>query len=78
MSNREVLVQISRGYRLPKPNCDCPNTMYDVMCKCWEQDPDKRPTFEYLHNYFDDFFICNEPKYKTAEEMIEDGDETAV
>ena len=73
MNNRDVLEQVERGYRMPKPNLvECPATIYQVMLDCWDKDPDKRPTFEYLYNYFDDFFIANEPRYKDAEEVRND------
>ena len=70
MSNRDVLEQVERGYRMPQPiTSECPNTIYQIMLECWHKDSDKRPTFEYLYSYFDDFFVANEPRYKDAEEM---------
>lgn len=69
-NNRDVLEQVERGYRMPQPtNSDCPNSIYQIMLECWHKDPDKRPTFEYLYSYFDDFFVANEPRYKDAEEL---------
>jgi len=53
MSNNEVLAQVQRGYRQPKP-------MYDLMKKCRDSDPEKRPTFEYLHTIFEDFYTATE------------------
>jgi hypothetical protein len=73
MNNRDVLEQIERGYRMPKPTLvDCPNTIYQIMTDCWDKEPEKRPTFEYLYSYFDDFFVANEPRYKDAEELRND------
>lgn len=70
MHNREVIEQVERGYRMPKPlNCDCPDAVYEVMLQCWDADPDKRPTFEYLFTYFDDFSVSTEPRYRDAEEF---------
>lgn len=63
MANREVLDQIDRGYRHPKPK-DCPDALYDdVMKACWDADPQNRPTFEYLHSLLDDFDQAMETKY---------------
>lgn len=66
-SGREVLEQIERGYRMPKPRhekLETPDTLYEIMLKCWDKRPDNRPTFEYLYNFFDDYFVSTEPNYK--------------
>ena len=66
-SGREVLEQIEQGYRMPKPRHDrleTPDTLYDIMKKCWDRRPENRPTFEYLYNFFDDYFVSTEPNYK--------------
>jgi len=62
MANREVLDQIERGYRHPKPK-DCPEALYDMMKQCWDADAQNRPTFEYLHSFLDDFDQSAEGKY---------------
>lgn len=67
MQNREVLEQIERGYRQSKPN-KCPESMYDIMKKCWDKVPANRPTFEYLFNFFDDYFVSAEPNYKETDD----------
>lgn len=70
MHNREVIEQVERGYRMPKPpNTECLDSVYNVMLQCWDADPDKRPTFEFLYNFFDDFIISSEPSYRDAEEF---------
>ena len=63
MQNREVLEQIERGYRQAKP-AKCPDSMYDMMKKCWDKVPANRPTFEYLFNFFDDYFVSTETNYR--------------
>nr|XP_006825584.1 PREDICTED: tyrosine-protein kinase Yes-like [Saccoglossus kowalevskii] len=63
MMNREVLEQVDRGYRMPKPQ-NCPPALYDLMLDCWNKSPDQRPTFEFLTGYLDDFFVAAQPNYK--------------
>ena len=53
MMNREVLEQVDRGYRMPKPTLSptdppCPDSLYELMIQCWNKDPMSRPTFEYI------------------------------
>lgn len=67
MQNREVLEQVDRGYRQPKPT-RCPDSMYEMMLKCWDKKAANRPTFEYLFNFFDDYFISTEPNYKDPDD----------
>ncbi|XP_046355449.2 tyrosine-protein kinase SRK2-like [Haliotis rufescens] len=66
MSNRDVLDQVEKGYRMPRPRL-CPEGAYDTMLKCWDKKADNRPTFEYLFTYFDDFFISSEGSYKETD-----------
>ena len=63
MTNQEALSNLERGYRMARPAM-CPDTMYDVMLKCWAAMPDERPTFEFLHNFFEDFFVSAESQYE--------------
>ena len=66
MQNREVIEQLEGGYRMPcpKPLADPRlEPIYVEMLKCWDRNPDKRPTFEYLFAFFDDFFISSQPNY---------------
>ena len=53
MQNREVVEHLERGYRMNCPK-ECPEAIYMEMLKCWDRNPDKRPTFEYLFAFFDD------------------------
>lgn len=48
-SNEEVLECIKDDLRLPKPD-DCPETVLEVLQKCWEWNPLDRPTFQELSN----------------------------
>uniref|UniRef100_A0A3Q3S0W2 Tyrosine-protein kinase n=1 Tax=Mastacembelus armatus TaxID=205130 RepID=A0A3Q3S0W2_9TELE len=54
MSNPEVIQNLERGYRMPKPE-HCPDGLYNVMGVCWRESPDDRPTFEYLRSVLEDF-----------------------
>ncbi|XP_053549652.1 tyrosine-protein kinase JAK1 [Bombina bombina] len=43
---------LEEGKRLPSPP-DCPNEVYELMLKCWEQTPSKRTTFQALIKEFE-------------------------
>eukprot|EP00038_Savillea_parva_P008369 m.176483 g.176483 ORF g.176483 m.176483 type:complete len:1219 (+) comp14182_c0_seq1:368-4024(+) len=45
MGNEEVFAKVRQGYRLSKPPV-CPEPLYSMMRRCWEQDPSVRPTAE--------------------------------
>ena len=62
MNNREVLDQVDRGYRIPKP-FPVTDSLYEQMLNCWHKVSEKRPTFEFLYMYLDDFFVNTEPNY---------------
>ncbi|XP_038065622.1 ephrin type-A receptor 1-like [Patiria miniata] len=47
MSSQQVISQVQKGYRLPKPE-HCSQEIYDMMVSCWMEDPEKRPTFQGL------------------------------
>jgi Protein tyrosine and serine/threonine kinase len=62
MTNSEVLTQLERGYRHPKP----PNSedeMYDIMLQCWRKVAEERPTFEYLFDTMNSYHIAVERQY---------------
>jgi len=46
-SNEEVLKCVKDDLRLPKPD-NCPDTVLEVLDKCWEGNPLARPTFQEL------------------------------
>ena len=63
MTNSEVLQQLERGYRHPKPQ-NTPDQMYEVMKNCWNHDPEKRPTFEFLYTVMEDFNTFTQNEYQ--------------
>ena len=69
MNNAETMQTVEEGYRMPKP-AECPQPIYDVMLKTWETLPENRPTFEFLRNFFDNYFTSTEPNYKLAEVYV--------
>lgn len=62
MDNATTLEEIQRGYRMPRP-IECPSVIYDMMLRCWDSRAENRPTFEYLHKFFDDFATEAAPQY---------------
>ena len=51
MSDQEVIDDAIKGadrQLLERPK-DCPSKVYEVMLRCWEDDPDKRAKFEEVH-----------------------------
>uniref|UniRef100_A0A4W6DQR7 Tyrosine-protein kinase n=1 Tax=Lates calcarifer TaxID=8187 RepID=A0A4W6DQR7_LATCA len=63
MSNPEVIQNLERGYRMPKPE-NCPEGLYNIMGVCWRENPEDRPTFEYLRSVLEDFFTATERQYQ--------------
>uniref|UniRef100_A0A3B4UPG6 Tyrosine-protein kinase n=1 Tax=Seriola dumerili TaxID=41447 RepID=A0A3B4UPG6_SERDU len=63
MTNPEVIRSLDRSYRMPSPE-GCPQELYDIMMMCWKQKPEERPTFEFLQNILNDFFIATEGQYE--------------
>lgn len=68
MSNREVLEQVEKGYRMPCPS-GCPPSLHDLMIQCWKGDPEERPTFEYLQSFLEDYFTATEPQYQPGDNI---------
>lgn len=60
MNNTETLNQVSAGYRMPRP-ASCPEGVYEMMLQTWDASPERRPPFEYLCTYFEEYFVAPEP-----------------
>lgn len=63
MNNRQVVEDVERGYRMPKPNL-CPDKLYEIMMHCWRKEPQERPTFETLQWQLEDFYQADSKQYK--------------
>ncbi|XP_068685783.1 tyrosine kinase receptor Cad96Ca-like isoform X1 [Montipora foliosa] len=50
---RLIADKIQKGYRMPKPR-HVDSKLYEIMMKCWEEDPSDRPTFEKLRRTMKD------------------------
>ncbi|GFQ71335.1 tyrosine-protein kinase Src64B [Trichonephila clavata] len=68
MKNSQVSELITKhSYRMPKPSDpECSDAVYETMMKCWKKKPEDRPTFEYLHHYFTDYYVTSEAFYREA------------
>ncbi|CAH8531005.1 unnamed protein product [Schistosoma turkestanicum] len=65
MNNTETLHQVSTGYRMPRP-ANCPQSIYDMLLQIWDSCPEKRPTFAFLFEFFEDYFVTSDTNYKHA------------
>ncbi|CAF0782316.1 unnamed protein product [Brachionus calyciflorus] len=63
MTNQEVLQQVSRKYRMPKPS-ECEDKLYQIMLCCWKEKSEERPTFEYLKNKLENYFDEDDKQYR--------------
>jgi len=45
--------KVAKGDRMLKP-MDCPKEVYELMCLCWKQLPEDRPSFEQICDMIDD------------------------
>ena len=71
MSGHEVLRMIEHGGRMEKPRGppQVPDEYYNMMLKCWNQQPEDRPTFESIYNFFSDYSVNIEEQYKDVDGM---------
>lgn len=69
MSGHEVLRMIENGGRMEKPRGPpaVPDEYYNMMLKCWNQQPEERPTFESIFHFFSDYSVNIETQYKEAD-----------
>jgi serine/threonine protein kinase len=67
LDNEDVLLFISGGGTLRRPNENCSDKMFDIMTRCWKFDPKERITFteiieellvEAPEKFFENSFYC--------------------
>uniref|UniRef100_A0A1B0FJM4 Tyrosine-protein kinase n=1 Tax=Glossina morsitans morsitans TaxID=37546 RepID=A0A1B0FJM4_GLOMM len=69
MHSREVIENIERGFRMPKPtNHYFPDNIYHLLLQCWDAVPEKRPTFEFLNHYFESYSVTSEVPYREVQD----------
>jgi len=57
MSNKEVVDEVEKGYRLPKPTI-CSSEAYELMMWCWHTDANQRPDFKQISAKLSDFLTA--------------------
>ena len=69
MTGHDVLSKVESGVRMAKPTggpLTCPDPYYDIMLQCWKKKAETRPTFAFLQDFFDNYFVTAEGAYKEA------------
>ncbi|XP_064082200.1 tyrosine-protein kinase Lyn-like [Macrobrachium nipponense] len=61
-TNDEIIFLIRDGHRLGKPS-NCPDLIYETMLCCWNDNPQQRPTFEFLLQQMQNFIVYQEMPY---------------
>ncbi|XP_038066662.1 phosphatidylinositol phosphatase PTPRQ-like [Patiria miniata] len=57
IESMSLVERLLDGYRMPKPD-NCADEIYDVMLKCWQQQPSDRPSFSKLVEILEEM-TCN-------------------
>ena len=65
MNRQEVIYEVGENnYRMQKPEGLCTDAYYAIMIKCWNEEPQRRPTFDALFHFFNDYVINTQPQYQ--------------
>uniref|UniRef100_A0A4W3ILD9 Tyrosine-protein kinase n=1 Tax=Callorhinchus milii TaxID=7868 RepID=A0A4W3ILD9_CALMI len=48
MTNQQTREEVEQGYRLDAPE-SCPEEVHNIMMRCWDYNPKKRPTFSSIY-----------------------------
>ncbi|XP_066024489.1 fibroblast growth factor receptor 2-like isoform X2 [Pocillopora verrucosa] len=80
MDGRKIANLLQQGYRMPKPQ-HVDDKLYDIMLRCWQDDPGTRPTFfdlrnqlktmETLHKRLINMKIYDKQLYANVEDLVE-------
>ncbi|XP_057312170.1 uncharacterized protein LOC130653668 [Hydractinia symbiolongicarpus] len=62
LSNKDTLLFVSEGNRMPAPN-GCSEQLYKIMCSCWAHNAQERPTFETLKWQLEEYSFIEETNY---------------
>ena len=62
-SEAGVLEKLKQGYRMPRP-LGCPEELYELICDCWKEDANNRPTFVELHQQMKVFYTSDSFGYQ--------------
>ena len=69
MRNAETLKRVVGGYRMPYPDKTfCPQELYNIMLKCWNEKPDSRPSSVILPQMLHDLLQTEQDEYIVEEE----------
>jgi hypothetical protein len=67
MSRQEVIYEVSENhYRMENPQGICTDAYYQMMKRCWNEEPMGRPTFDSLFNFFNDYAINTQAQYQMS------------
>ncbi|XP_059094700.1 proto-oncogene tyrosine-protein kinase receptor Ret-like [Tigriopus californicus] len=53
-----ILILLNEGFRMERPQ-SCSMELYDVMTRCWNDNPDERPSFEELIDWLESLLQTN-------------------
>ncbi|XP_066024475.1 fibroblast growth factor receptor 3-like isoform X3 [Pocillopora verrucosa] len=80
MDGRKIANLLQQGYRMPQPP-HVDDKLYDIMLRCWQDDPGTRPTFfdlrnqlkamETLHKRLINMKIYDKQLYANVEDLVE-------
>ena len=70
MSDKDVSQNVKAGYRMPSPPI-CPTELFEVMQQCWEEEPDKRPSFTLLQENLKKFVTHDKEWVKQETQVSE-------